>query len=340
MKDIPLISIILVEHYYYSKKFLDSLKSYFDQNYKNLEFVIVFWGKGENPNNFKIKLREISKSEVNVSIIELRGDPGYAKGNNLGVKYANGEYIMITNPDVIVPKDFITHILKSYFYLKKLLKTDKIILGPRICNYGTNYEHSRRIINFLGFSNIDISKTNKIRRTQITSGCNFLIRKKDFLNLNGFDSSYFMYHEDADFSIRAEMQDFKQYVDNSIELYHLRAPKNIKLTKFKYYYHERNRIIMTIEHSKRKNKMIISHLMFEPIHLFYAFIKGFLFERFKIYKYIIHNYAKLMNTSNKENRLFDNDYDLSGIFYEINSKGLLLKILNFYSKMIFYLYHN
>ncbi|MEJ2280082.1 MAG: glycosyltransferase [Candidatus Lokiarchaeota archaeon] len=249
MKIDPHISIIIVGPMDYNKFFIKCIKSYLNQSFKNFEIVLIIWG------HKKIKeIKELMKrTKINtkqIKFIKYFGNPGYARGNNLGVVRSEYNYILISNPDVVVPRDFLKKLVESYFWLKEL-KNERIILGPRICNIDSEYQHSRRNINFLGFSNIDTSKTNKILRTEVTSGCAFLLEKELFKNLGGFDESYFMYHEDIDFSVRALKNSIKQYVNNSIRILHLRDSKKIKLNKFKYYYHERNRIKFTLEHSTK-----------------------------------------------------------------------------------------
>ena len=81
----------------------------------------------------------------------------------------------------------------SYNFLVFQKQTELIIVGPRICNKHGIIEYSRRKINFLGFSNMDISTTNKIRRTMISSGCAFLIKRDHYSQIGGFAENYFMY---------------------------------------------------------------------------------------------------------------------------------------------------
>ena len=66
-------------------------------------------------------------------------------------------------------------------------------------------------------------------------GCMFL-QKKTFLELNGFDSSFFMYHEDTDFSLRAFRSKIHTYTTNVTNILHLKH--DFKLSDFTYYYIE------------------------------------------------------------------------------------------------------
>ena len=341
MKENPFISIIIVEPYYPDKKFIRCMKSYTNQTYGNYEIILIHWGK-KKPNEIP---KILKKNNIDIEKIKFHNynfNPGYAKGNNLGVNKAKYEFILISNPDIIAHPGFLKKMIKSFFYLRTYNETDKLILSPRICNYDRKIEYSRRKINFLGFSNIDFSKTKKIRRTMIISGCVFLIKRKYYEKLKGFDEKYFMYHEDIDFSIRAATFGVKMYIDNTINFFHLILSDTFfKLSKFKYYYIERNRLLMCLEHSKKKKKMLLVQLLIEPLNLIFALFKGLVIERFKIYKFIIKNYSRIMNKKGKENTYFDRFYQMDGIFNNPNSNSkIVYSILNLYAKMLFYLYHH
>lgn len=334
----PTISVILLENCDPNiKKFSKCIESYINQDYENYEIILIIWGKGKN--NIYNVFREKNIPLNKISIFRYKGDPGYAKGNNLGVKKAKGQFIIISNPDVEVNSNFLNDLIGTYNNLKKKKLTDKLIIGPRICNKEGVIEYSQRWINYLGFGKMDISKSTKIKRTMVSSGCNFFIKKKCYLKLDGLDEKYFMYKEDVDFSIRAYSMDFLQYINNSIHLYHLKSDEEYKLNSFKYYYHERNRIIMTLEHSKKKKKMLLIHIIFEAIHWIFALKKGFIKERLQIYKYIFQNIFNLLKPSGKENEIFDRFYDMKGIFNEVPLNSFNFKLINFFSRILFYFYH-
>ncbi len=335
----PFISVIILDNYDPGKNFINTVKCYANQNYDNYEIILIFWGKNENNDIIKF-LNEHNISDTRIKHFAYTENLGYPKGNNIGVNKANGEFILISNPDVELAPDFLRKIVNSFQFLWKKNKTDKLIVGPRVCNYNGIIEYSRRKVNFLGFSNIDISKTNKIRRTMISSGCVFLVKKKHFKELNGFDEYFFMYHDDIDFSIRALKNGIKQYVDNSIRFYHLRSDVDYKLNRFKYFYHERNRILFTLQHSTKKRKMLICQILLEPFHIYFSLTKRFFFVRLKIYLFFIKNIIKIVRNKQKENNLFDRYQDMRGIFNEVNINSKKFRVLDSYVKALYYFYHH
>ncbi|UYP47982.1 hypothetical protein NEF87_004267 [Candidatus Lokiarchaeum ossiferum] len=336
MKNEPLISFVVVG-FYQDNNFIKCMQTLTTQLYNNYEIVLV-WSKKDPILNIQSYLTENKLNTEKIRIYGFEENLGFSIGYNIAVEKANGDYVIIINPDVEISPNFIEKLFNTYLRLKREKRTEKIIIGPRICNPTGILEFSRRTINFLGFSNPDYSKTSKIRRTMITSGCCFLIEKQLFQRLHGFDEEYFMYHEDIDFSIRASMIDCMQYVDNSIRLLHLKNDEGYKLGKFKYFYHERNRLMMCLEHAQNRKKMLLVQLLFEPFHLVFAIGKGFLRERIKIFQYLVKNMLKIWRSKEKQNNIFDNYYSMEGIFNEVDSKSITFRFLNFYAKLLFYLY--
>src|SRR4030042_5145684 len=335
------ISIVLLPRYRPEKKFIKCIKSLSKIDYPNYEFIIILWNREDNARfNYYSFLRNLGINTKNINIYSSNKNLGYTRGNNIGAKYASGEYLLIINPDVEVNPDFLIKLIQSHNYLVDRYKTDKLIIGPRICNRNGIIEYSRRSLNFLGFSNMDISKTTKLLKTKIISGCAFLIKKQYYDSLKGFDESYFLYHDDIEFSIRASHENMSLFIDNSIPLWHLKSDKEYLLGSFKYYWHERNRIKFTLEFARndRKFRIFIVQMLMEPFQIFFALKQGFLRERLRILKYIIQNLRRMLKKRSEGPYDFEKDYSMKGILNEVNLDSLTFKVIQFYTKILFYLY--
>ncbi|MFX0132187.1 MAG: glycosyltransferase family 2 protein [Candidatus Hodarchaeota archaeon] len=339
MKKEYYISAIVLANYQPNSSLIQVLKSLVDQNYTKYEIILILWGK-TNQINYSEIFKKYNINLSKVSIWSSKKDLGYALGNNLGVKQAKGEFIFIINPDTILPSNYLKKMMSSFLYLENLKKTDKIMLGPKICHKDNINGISRIEINFLGFSYLDSKKTNNIRKTMISSGCSFLIKKKYFDKLGGFNTDYFMYHDDTEFSYRSTKIGFSHYVDNSIHLWHIKSKYGYKMTKFKFFWWERNRLKFTLENSSKKIKMLICQLLMEPFMYIYAIKKGFLLEKLKISAYIIQNLKTMISKKTKGKKYFENYYNMEGILNEINLKSIVFLVLNFFVRILFLFYHN
>ena len=147
---------------------VECLESVFQNNYHNINVVVVDNGSEDNsinkikdycngrikidskffrynPNDKPIELLEIAQNNVhgkypNISttnkliLIENLVNAGFAEGNNIGIRYAlknlDPDYFMLLNNDTVVDKDFLVEMIKFSEDNK-----DVGIIGPKIYFY-------------------------------------------------------------------------------------------------------------------------------------------------------------------------------------------------------------
>lgn len=79
------------------KVIANCLKSIFEET-RNFEFEVIVSDNGSTDES----LDYIRSHFVNVRIVENKANLGFAKGNNAGIRVAQGEYILILNPDTVI----------------------------------------------------------------------------------------------------------------------------------------------------------------------------------------------------------------------------------------------
>ena len=94
-----LISIITV-NFNQAKVTCELLASLRNITYKNVEIIVV-------DNASKEDASIIKKQYPEVTLINSNSNLGFAGGNNLGLKSAQGKYILFINNDVEVSTDFL-----------------------------------------------------------------------------------------------------------------------------------------------------------------------------------------------------------------------------------------
>ncbi|UYP48000.1 hypothetical protein NEF87_004285 [Candidatus Lokiarchaeum ossiferum] len=334
------ISVIIVAFGFPDAKLKKTLANITNQSYSSYEIVLI-WAKFPKTLDINQYFKSNSINSSKIQFHHFEENLGYAKGNNLGSKFAKGDKIVIMNPDVETLPAFLTEMVHTFAYLQKLNRTDKIVLNPRICNRFGNIEFAKIYLNFLGFSNNNFPMSDKIQRTMISSGCTFLISKRCFHHFHGFDESYFMYHEDTDLSYRLQKAGFKLYVDNNIPVWHLKTDYEYKMTDFKFFYWERNRLKFTLENASNLKRLLLCQLLLEPLMFVYALKAGLIKQKFMIYKYFIRNFL-LLNHKNHKGVLnsYENYSSMEGIINEVPPKSIVYRSIKFYVKLLFYLYHS
>jgi GT2 family glycosyltransferase len=126
----PLVSVIIL-NYNAGKLLSECIESVLETDYENFEVIVVDNASKDNSVN-------ICKEKFNsVKIIENEKNLGYCEGNNVGIRKAKGEYVVILNPDTIVEKNWLTELVRGYntfgdgIYQPRFLTTDnhKILQG-------------------------------------------------------------------------------------------------------------------------------------------------------------------------------------------------------------------
>lgn len=245
------------------------------QSYKDFEIIFV-------DNNSADKSVAFVKSNFNDSriiIISSAQNLGFAGGNNLGLKYAKGEFVVLLNNDTVVEKDWLK-------YLHELIITDESfgIVQSLVLTEGIpeRYYLQNGTINLLGHNIMEIFPIdeNDIGEIFQATGCSLIIRKALLDSLGGlFLSEYFAYAEDTFLCFKVKFFGKKiMHTSKSIVHHKGNATFNKQKSSAMYYYQERNRLLnFFLFFSKR------FLIKFTPLLIFNFMLK--LFASFVVTKY-------------------------------------------------------
>ncbi len=278
------------------KKNLDSIKAL--NNLDEIELVIV----DNNSTDSTLNTLKSYEKEVNIKLIENSNNEGFAGACNSGALNSNGEFLFITNQDVLFPSDFFDKLNQIY---KDFKNKKEIVISPALVFETGKIHYFGAKNHFLGFSYTpevgeELPKNKIIKRTQRFSGGTLFIKKDFFLKMGGFYKKFFMYYEDTDLSLKILRNGYKIYTTNDPFLIHQK--KFQSLNEFQYYFLERNRIIVVIRNINNIQKLLPVIIVVELILLFHSvFVRKFRL-RLKIYLELISNVKHLRNMRNKSKR--------------------------------------
>jgi len=158
----------------------------------------------------------------NVKFIWLEENIGFSKANNIAIKQSAGKYVLILNPDTIIPKDTL---LQMFHYMEN--EPDVGISGCKVLNSDGSFQMSCRrgehtiwntFCMLLGLQklfpksklfssyNLTYLSENQTSEVDAISGC-FMFCDGDLIrNICGFDERYFMYCEDNDLCKMVQLQ--------------------------------------------------------------------------------------------------------------------------------------
>ena len=222
-------------------------------------------------NNMEVMVVDNASKEDEASIISerfpqvkvIRSDKnlGFAGGNNLGIKEAKGDYILLINNDTYF-KEFNIDSL-----IEKLESSDKIgIVCPKL-----RFAWSNNPIQFAGYtplSNItlrnkaigfgeeDNGQYDTAHPTPYAHGAAMLIKREAIEKVGLMPECYFLYYEEIDWSMMFTRSGYEIWYDPSCTVYHKESQTTGQNSPLRTYYITRNRLLLVKRNYKGINKYL------------------------------------------------------------------------------------
>lgn len=179
-----------------------------------------------------------------VVCIANKDNPGFAKANNQALRIAQGDYLLLLNPDTIVEKDTFVKCIDFMMEHKdcgalgvKMINGEGIYLKeskrgfptPETSFYKISgliklFPHHPKIARYY-MGHLSDDETNEI---EILPGAYIMMSRESYERVGGLDESYFMYGEDIDFSWRFILAGYKNYYLPSARIIHYKGESTKK----------------------------------------------------------------------------------------------------------------
>ncbi len=198
----PLVSIIIPNKD--SVKYLKrAINSILKSTYKNYEIIII-----ENNSTKKSTFKYYDEIKSFAKIIKYEGEFNYSKINNFGVKYANGEYLLLLNNDIkVITNDWLEEMLSI------CQREDVGIVGAKLLYSDKTVQHAGVVVGMGGIAghvNRLIADKNPgyfgrvaviNNYSAVTAAC--LMTKKDlYEKVEGLDEKFKVAFNDVDFCMK------------------------------------------------------------------------------------------------------------------------------------------
>lgn len=159
-----------------------------------------------------------------VKILPLHKNLGFTGGNNLGAKFAKGNYVVFLNNDVVVDKDWLIELVKVAINNPDAIVTSKALFldNPSIINH----DGAKATLIGRGFC-LNLGKKDRSVNGFSTKfviqpyGASMLVRKDVFEEIGAFDEDYFSSLEDLDLGLRAWLNGKKVIYTSNSRFYHV-----------------------------------------------------------------------------------------------------------------------
>lgn len=230
---------------------IDCVASLRKSTFRNFNIIIV--DNGRKPDSEK-RLREACPEAI---VLPLEKNAGFGGANNYGIDYAlehGADLVLLLNNDTIVKENT----------LEKLVDTARGnpnagVIGAKIYYYdkpntiwyaGGKLEIDKALGTHPGIGREDDGTQRDCADTDFVTGCCLLTRREVIKKIGKLDHSYFIYLEDADYSVKAKRAGYSVIYQPSAVLYH-RVSSSTGLDSPAYiYFNLRNKILFLKRNSK------------------------------------------------------------------------------------------
>jgi len=216
----PMVAIVLL-NWNGKAVTLECLKSLQKASYKRRQIVLVDNGSTDG------SVAAIRKTFRTVTILEMGKNLGFARGANVGMRYAleqGVDLVMLLNNDTIVDPGFLG------FMVDTLLSDPSVgIVAPKIYYYaepnriwfaGGTMSMWSGTLRHVGIREYDRGQYDTVREIPHACGCCLLARRSAIERIGLLDESFYLYTEDADWVMRARNAGYTVFYEPRAKVWH------------------------------------------------------------------------------------------------------------------------
>jgi len=172
-----------------------------------------------------------------VTLIRQKENVGFARGANAGMRIAGGAYILLLNPDCLVPAGAVESLARFMDGHPQTGAASPMLVTPEGCPQISYARFPRllphllglsplgwivpRRVKDIGFSGVPPSlEEREPRPVDAPAGSCLMVRRAAYEATGGMDESFFTYYEDIDWAYRMDRQGWPCYYVPAVRVTH------------------------------------------------------------------------------------------------------------------------
>lgn len=215
---VPLVSIVVLS-YARPKYLAEALESIEGQSYQNLEILVV-----DNPSEASPEIASIVSRHPRIRLIQNAENVGFAGGMNVGMKSVSGDYVYLTEDDIVLERDCIRQLTEHAQSDPTLGLACGLMFNKRAGTIRCAGAHVslERIckIEVLGSGDLDHGQFPHPFDVTYIPGAMMFASREQWQRLGGFRDDFFMYFEDVELCVRARRLKVRITVVPSSKVFH------------------------------------------------------------------------------------------------------------------------
>lgn len=239
--------------------FLKSIAKSTQQN--RVEVILV--DNGSDDNYEKI----FSSTYSDLKYIRSETNLGFAGGNNLGIQYSSGEFLLFINNDTELTEGCIDIMVSEFSNNPRIGLLSPLILyheDKRLIQYAglskMNYLTARN--KTIGYKYYDTNQYKSSQETGFAHGAAMMCKKEDLDKVGAMDEGYFLYYEELDWCEKFRRAGKQIWFTGKTKIYHKESISVGKESTLKTYFMYRNRFLFI-----RKNTGALTTFIFGLYYL-------------------------------------------------------------------------
>ncbi len=208
-KGTPLV-VAVIANWNLRKDLLECLESLYKTDYPNMHVIVV------DNNSTDDSIVCVQKQFPQTQLIQRNENGGYAAALNDGIRAGavlNPDFFLVLNNDILVPSETLGKLVDTMLSdMQIAISAPKVIYHDhpeRIFSLGDRIYSWLPLPVRIGRKAYDRPAYSKIMEFDYLFGCALLIRTQSLKQVGLFDTSFFMYYEDADLCRRMRDKGWK-----------------------------------------------------------------------------------------------------------------------------------
>ena len=230
-------------------EFLESLKK---MTYPNYEILVVENGSSDD------SAKAIKEKFPEVSLIEIKKNVGYSRGFNIGLEFAytkGADYFLILNNDTVVDPEALTELVETaQRYDDTGFVTGKVYFykdPSKIQTAGRFNDGTKLVGGHVGWGEDDVGQCDEEKKYDFVDDVFLLVKKEVYEKIGGYDESFFIAWEEADWCVRVRRAGFKIFYSPKAKIRHKgNLTTSDGVTYATVYYRTRNQIPFMWRHAR------------------------------------------------------------------------------------------
>lgn len=189
-----------------------------------------------NPPDVLSHLQQMALTEPKLKIVTGHGNVGFAKACNIGAKRALGDFILLMNPDCLLPPEALSNMMIAFDEIPGAMLAGCRLQNPdgseqrsgrrQLLTPSTAFTEALGLYRLFSFKRLNSHESALPEHTHevpAVSGAFMCFRRRDYQRLSGLDESYFLHVEDLDVCMRVHQLGGKVVCVPRVKITHMRS---------------------------------------------------------------------------------------------------------------------